>query len=111
MTEFADIIRNIVETTLHSFDFTYCVIVNVLTYAVIKLIDEIRKNKLKTYVKRLILLGCILLTGVVYWAIGKNLELLINSAILATVSWDLIFKPICQKLGIDYNQFDNTVTK
>lgn len=109
--ELTDIIRHIVETTINSFDFTYCLIVNILTYVVIKIIDEIRKNKLKTWVKRLILLGCILLTGAVYWLIGKNVELLVNSAILSTVSWDLIFKPICKKLGIDYNKIDDTVNK
>lgn len=109
--ELTDIIRHIIETTINSFDFTYCLIVNILTYAVIKIIDELRKNKLKTWVKRLILLGCILLTGGVYFALGKNIELLINSAILSTVSWDLVFKPICKRLGVDYNQIDDAVNK
>lgn len=109
--ELTEIINNIIQTTIHSFDFVYCLIVNILTYAVIKIIDEIRKNKLKTWVKRIVLLCCILSTGVVYWSLGKNLELLINSAILATVSWDLVFKPICTKLGIDYTKIDDTVSK
>jgi hypothetical protein len=109
--ELTDIIKNIIDTTINSFNFTYCLIVNILTYAIIKLIDDIRKVKTKTWVKRVVLLCCILSTGVVYWAFGKDVELLVNSAILATVSWDLIFKPICKKLGIDYNQIDETVTK
>lgn len=109
--EVTQIIHDIIQTTVNSFNFTYCLIVNILTYAVIKLINDLGKYPLKTWVKRIVLLCCILSTGVVYWALGKNLELLVNSAILATVSWDMVFKPICKKLGIDYTQIDDTVTK
>lgn len=105
------ILENIVNTTLNSFDFTYCLLVNILTYCVIHLIEDFRNKAIKTWVKRVMLLVCILLTGVLYWAMDKNIELIINSSILATVSWDIIFKPICKKLGIDYQKIDDTVTK
>lgn len=105
-------LEQIINTTINSFDFTYCLLVNVLTYTVIKIIDEANREKeVKTWHKRLVLLTCILLTGVVYWAIGKPLELLINSAILAPVAWSWIFKPICKKLGLDYKQVDDTISK
>lgn len=90
-------ISEIINTTLLSFDFAYCIIVNILTYLVIKIISEKRDKAIKTNNKRLILLVCILLTGVVYYAIGQDIRLIINSGILATVSWDIVFKPICKK--------------
>ena len=105
-------LSEIINTTISSFDFAYCLIVNILTYTVIKIVDEINGAKeVKTWLKRVILLVCILLTGVLYWAIGKDLELLINSAILAPVAWSWIFKPICKKLGLDYKEVDSTITK
>ena len=111
MENVGQIVDSIIQTTLNSFDFIYCLIVNILTYSIIKIIVESKNKDIKTWVKRLILLGCILSTGVVYWAIGKNLELLINSAILAPVAWSFVFKPICKKLGIDYKDIDNVINK
>lgn len=105
-------LTQIVQTTLNSFDFTYCLLVNVLTYIIIKTIDEFNKDKeVKTWCKRIILLSCILFTGVVYWLLGKDLELLINSAILAPVAWSWIFKPAFKKIGIDYKRVDNIIDK
>lgn len=104
-------ISEIINTTLMSFDFAYCIIVNILTYLVIKIISEKRSKAIKTNNKRLILLICILLTGVVYYAIGQDIRLIINSGILATVSWDLVFKPICKKLRIDYKKVDRDMVK
>ena len=102
-----ELLFNSIQTTLESFDFAYCVIVNILTYSMIKLIDEFNGDKpVSTWTKRLVLLFCILSTGGVYWFIGKDLGLLINSAILAPVFWSWIFKPICIKFGIDYKQFN-----
>lgn len=106
------LIQQIIDTTMNSFDFIYCLIVNLLTFTVIKIIDELNKDKeVTTLVKRLVLLGCILLTGVVYWLIGADVKLLVNSAILAPVAWSFIFKPICKKLDIDYKEVDNTIPK
>ena len=102
-------LTDIIQTTFNSFDFTYCLIVNILTYGIIKLIDELNKEKeVGVWIKRLILLSVILLTGVVYWAIGEDTKLLINSAILAPVSWDMIFKPAMKVLKIDYRKIDNS---
>ena len=104
-------ISEIINTTLLSFDFAYCIIVNILTYLVIKIISEKRDKAIKTNNKRLILLICILLTGVVYYAIGQDIRLIINSGILATVSWDIVFKPICKKFRIDYKKVDKDMVK
>lgn len=107
-----NIIQEIINTTINSFDFTYCLLVIILTYIAINIIDYFNKDKkVKTWIKRLVLVICILSTGVLYWAIGKDIELIINSAILAPVAWSWIFKPICAKLGIDYKKINNILNE
>lgn len=99
--------QQIIDTTLSSFDFGFCLIVNILTYIIIKIIDEVNKEKEVTvWQKRLVLIASILSIGGIYYAIGNDVKLLINSAILAPVSWSLIFKPICKLLKIDYKKID-----
>ena len=106
--DITNLIEQIVTTTFNSFDFVYCLIVNILTYVVIKTIDELNKDKeVKTWIKKLVLLGSILLTGVVYYLFGLDVKLLFNSAILAPVAWTWVFKPILKKLGLDYKEIDN----
>ena len=104
--------EQIINTTINSFDFTYCFIVNLLTYFVIKIIDELNKDKeVEIWIKRVVLVVCILLTGVVYYITGQDVRLLFNSAILAPVAWSWIFRPIFKKLGIGYKEIDNTINK
>ena len=77
----------------------------------IKIIDEVNKDKeVNKWIKRLVLIICILLTGVVYYSFGQDARTIINSAVLAPVAWSWIFKPICKKFGVDYKQIDNTNT-
>ena len=99
-----EIINNIIETTLNSFDFTYCIVVNLLTYIIIKLVDETAKHKVNIWIKRAILLFVILSTGVVYYLINEDVKLILNSAILAPVFWSWIMKPICKHFGVDYKK-------
>ena len=107
-----EILQQIIDTTINSFDFGYCIIVNILTYLIIKIIDEINKDKeVSTWTKRGVLIVCIFSTGVVYYLLGQDTKLLINSAILTPVSWHLIFKPLCRKLGINYKKVNNTMPK
>ena len=107
-----EIVNNIIQTTLDSFDFAYCIVVNILTYFVISTINSRRGHKdINTWTKRLVLLITILSTGVVYYLIGSDTRVLLNSAILAPVAWSWIFKPICKKLGLDYKQVDDTISK
>lgn len=106
-----EILNQILNTLVNSFDYTYCLIVNLLTYFIIKIIDEANKDKeVKKWIKRLVLIICILLTGVVYYAIGQDATTIMNSAVLAPVAWSWIFKPIAKKLGVDYKQIDKTNT-
>ena len=100
-----EIISNIIQTTLESFDFAYCIVVNLLTYFVISTINNKRGHKdISTWAKRLVLLITILSTGVVYYLIGSDTRVLLNSAILAPVFWSWILKPICKKFDIDYKK-------
>ncbi|MCQ2971702.1 MAG: hypothetical protein MJ209_00150 [archaeon] len=105
-----EIFNQIIETTLNSFDFGFCASVNILTYIVIKAIDEINgKKKVHTWIKRLVLLSSILVVGIVYYATDTDLKLLMNSAILAPVFWSWIAKPIVDKFKIGYRKEDKVV--
>lgn len=98
-------IENIINTSINSFDFGFCIIVNILTYLIIKLIDELNGDKaVGTWIKRLVLLCSIIIISVSYYIIGTDNKLIINSAILAPVFWSWIAKPICKKLNIDYKK-------
>lgn len=78
---------------LNNFDFGYMLIINVLTYIIIEVLSK--KWKLNIWVKRIILLSSIILITIIYKVIGyEDNIVLINSAILAPVSWSWIFKPI-----------------
>lgn len=102
-----EIITNSIQTTLSSFDFAYCIIVNVLTYLVITTINNRNRHKnLTTWNKRLILLLVILFTGVLYALLDYDVKTLINSAILAPVFWSWIMKPICKRFKIDYRNIN-----
>ena len=102
MEMFYDLIR----TALEQFDFAYCISVNVLTYIVIKLFDSKKDKTLTIWQKRIVLLVSIVLLAIVYYFTGTDIRLLVNSAILAPVSWSWIFKPLCAKFNIDYKQLN-----
>lgn len=105
------IIDYIINNILSNFDFRYMLSVNVLTYIIIKVIDELNKEKkVSTLIKRVVLVISIILISIVYKLIGydNNIEL-VNSAILAPVFWSWIAKPICSKLGINYKQINDVL--
>ena len=100
------IITEIIQSILSSFDFAFCLIVNLATYFVVQGLTAC-KLKLGTWAKRCILVLIILLTGVLYKVTNADdIRVLINSAILAPVSWSWIFKPILHWLGLDYKKED-----
>ena len=102
-----EIITNSIQTTLSSFDFAYCIIVNVLTYLVITTINNRNGHKyLTTWSKRWILLLVILFTGGLYMLLDYDARTLINSAILTPVFWSWIIKPICKRFKIDYRDIN-----
>ena len=103
-------LNQIIELIINNFDFTYCLVVNLLTYLIIKFIDGVNKDKeVKSWVKKVVLLVCILSTGMLYYIYGQDVKILVNSAILTPLAWSWIFKPICKKLGIDYRKIDKVI--
>ena len=101
-----DFINEIVSSIIQSFDFGYCVAVNILTYIIIKIFDKSRLTRLTTWQKRIVLIICILILGTVYYFIHADMRIIANSVILAPVSWSWVFKPICKLFNIDYKKFD-----
>lgn len=102
-----EIIYNTIQTTLNSFDFAYCITVNILTYLIINIINSRNGNiDMSTWSKRGILLICIVLVGSVYYFTNNNIKLILNSAIITPVFWSWIIKPICKRFNLDYKQIN-----
>lgn len=101
-----DIINNIINALISQFDFTYCVIVNIMTYLIINFMIKVAGGNIVVPIKRIVLLFSIIVIAAIYYFLGTDIKILVNSAILAPVSWSWIFKPIANKLGWDYKQID-----
>lgn len=98
----------IITTTIESFDFSFCIAVNIGTYVAIKAIDEINGTKIvPTIVKRLVFILITIILGLTDYLAGRDITLIVNSAILSPVFWSWIGKPICVKLGLDYRKNEN----
>lgn len=102
-----DILYNTIQNTLNSFDFAFCLTVNVLTYIIINIINNKNNNiDIKTWGKRLVLLICIIIVGICYYYTGTDLKIIINTAIITPVFWSWVMKPICKYFKIDYKQLN-----
>ena len=101
-----DVINNIINALISQFDFTYCVIVNIMTYLIINFMIKVAGGNIIVSIKRIVLLFSIIVIAAIYYFLGTDIKVLVNSAILAPVSWSWIFKPIANKLGWDYKQID-----
>lgn len=102
-----ELISNIINNTLNSFDIPFCITVNIATYLLIRIITNNKSTiKLNTWHKRLIFLFASIIIAIFYCLNGSDYKTILNSVILAPVSWSWIFKPICAKLKIDYNSKD-----
>ena len=102
-----EILYNTIQTTLNSFDFAYCIIVNVLTYLIINIINSRNGNiDMNMWSKRIILILCIIVVGSFYYFNGSDIKLVLNSAIITPVFWSWVIKPICKHFKIDYKQLN-----
>ena len=101
-----DVINNIINALISQFDFTYCVIVNIMTYLIINFMIKVAGGNVVVPIKRIVLLFSIIVIATIYYFLGTDIKVLVNSSILAPVSWSWIFKPIANKLGWDYKQID-----
>lgn len=101
-----DSINSIFDVILNNFDLGFCISVNILTYLIVKFIEDINPKKvISVLYKRIILIGCvILIAGFYFYYTEISKGIILNSSILAPVFWSWIMKPVCKKLGIDYNK-------
>lgn len=94
-----------VKELLSKFDLAYMFAVNVATYIIIKVIDNLNGEKIvPTYLKRIIALivGAVIAFAVI--SFGTDKTIILYSFILSLVSWDYLFKGIIKKLSIDYKK-------
>lgn len=96
----------IIKQLLEHFDFALMVVINVVTYASIKVLDELNGEKVPTvWQKRMLFLLSAAVIGAIYgFTTDIDINVIINSCIVAPVAWSWLAKPLCSKLGIDYKQ-------
>lgn len=96
----------IINQLISNFDFTIMLIINVVTYILIKLLDEINKEKIvTTWQKRIIFIVASIIIGCIYYFLSDvKLIVIIDSIIIAPVAWSWLAKPIATKFGIDYKK-------
>lgn len=102
-------INQIIQQVINSFDFTYCVVVNVLTYILVTILIYLCRGNVTRTVKKFTLLFSIIIVSAIYYAVGVDVKLIVNSSILAPVSWTWIIKPILAKIGYDYKNIDSKI--
>ena len=98
--------EQIISQLISNFDFTLIFLINVITYIVIKIIDDNNGNKIPTtWQKRIVMIIVSIIWGVLYYfLVDVKLIVIINSIIVAPVAWSWLAKPIASKFGIDYKQ-------
>lgn len=97
-------VSQIINQIIINFDFVYMLVINILTYLMIKTADLLNGDKkVPTWTKRLLLLISTILVFIGYKLNNyPNNIILINSTIAAPVFWSWILKPIFKKFNIDY---------
>lgn len=97
-------IMKFIEELLSRFDIAYMFTVNIATYLVIMTIDKLNGERIvPTYLKRIIafIVGTIIAFTVTTF--GTDKTTILYSFILSLVSWDILFKPLLNKLGDKFN--------
>ena len=104
------LVEHFVELFSTHFDLSFMLCVNILTYILIKVIDDLNGDKVVgTWTKRLVMIISCFAIAAGYRAGGyEETVILINSSVLAPVAWSWIFKPILKKIGVDYKKIDKT---
>lgn len=98
--------EQIINQLISNFDFALILIINIITYFIIKIIDELDGDKIPTtWQKRFVFLIVATIMGILYKYITDiNTNIIINSCIIAPVAWSWLAKPIADKFGIDYKK-------
>ena len=101
-----EIFNEILQNLANNFDFSYCIVVNVLTYILITCFIDIVRGNITIFMKRLILIISMIVVGIVYYLVGVEVKVIVNSAIITPVSWSWIIKRVLAKFGYDYKDID-----
>ena len=93
--------EEILSQLISNYNFTFILSINIISYLIIQLLH------LKIFTKRGIKIGVTVIVsiimGIIFHFISDTpTEVLVNSAILAPLAWDWVFKPILNKIGVDY---------
>ena len=96
--------EQIINQLISNFDFALMLIINIITYFIIKIIDEANDDKQPTtWQKRIVFLIVAIVSGIVYkFTTNIPVNIIINSCIIAPVAWSWLCKPIAKRFGIDY---------
>lgn len=98
--------EQIIYQLVANFDFALMLVINVITYGIIKFIDDVNGDKVPTtWQKRIVFLITAIVLGIIYkYYTDVPIHIIINSCIIAPVSWSWLAKPIAIKFGIDYKK-------
>lgn len=98
--------EQIINQLIANFDFALILIINIITYFIIKIIDELDGDKIPTtWQKRFVFLIVAIIMGILYkYITDVPTNIIINSCIIAPVAWSWLAKPIADKFGIDYKK-------
>lgn len=96
--------EQIISQLINNFDFALIATINIATYSIIKIIDEINKEKIVTvWQKRIIFVIVSIIIGISYYFLSDVKSIIIiDSIIISPVAWSWLIKPIVKKFNIDY---------
>lgn len=93
-----------VKELLSKFDLAYMFAVNVATYLIIKTIDKFNGEKIvPTWTKRIVAVIVGIIIGLAVTSFGTDKTTILYSFILSLVSWDILFKPILNRIDDKFN--------
>lgn len=93
-------IENIFNQLISSYNLNFILSINIISYLIIQLFNKVFVKK---GFKILVTIVVSILMGIIYHFVTEiPTEVLLNSAIFAPLAWDWVFKPIFNKLKIDY---------
>lgn len=100
--------ENIINSVIDNFDYVYILMVNIITYGLIKIFDSLNGPKpVSILAKRIItVISIIIMFCVYYFNDYENIIKLINSSIAAPLIWSWILRPVIMKLNLGYKQND-----
>lgn len=98
--------ENVISQLIDNFNFAYMLIINIMTYMIIHIIDDINGDKVcSMWTKRIVFIAVAIVITLFYVLMGyKEYVTLLNSFCVAPVAWSWVFKPILTKFGLDYKK-------